>query len=505
MELFGTSPAGTTNAAAPIRLAVGRNVLESCGCTRALAQTLLLRPDGRPFAPVQLMQPHKNATPATWAQLMQFLMSPRPIGGYEDTVNANKAVAIERAMNALSDRLAGIGAGTSISYVQLLTEARDAALEEKAAVESDGRALRERFAKADERIRKYQDESVRRAGRSLSLSNLLKAIAGDTVSLPEAIKAFNDREFLAAQTAAHSAAGDVLGQIVALCEQLLGGLEATHLAALAGVQAARTTANDVARLYAGQGRIADYVVAHRPIIELICAPDSDAAFMPDLIAEARVNGGANIAAKARELAERDVKARLDGLDILGLIRLEAMRSVAGGEPISPSDAPLTIANHLVEVVRRTRPGIKLAPNAKPLSFVLQIASSERPPFNHPGLTAARYRKPTDELAFMRIDTDLALHDLLVMQDGEVELLDALAHREFFVLEELAEQWRRKAAQRAAARAPARAPAIRAAASHDHLAPDVESPFESEAMETSASYANGRAEAAPPLADDAPEA
>lgn len=338
---------------------------------------------------------------------MQFLMSPRPIGGYEDTVNANKAVAIERAMNALSDRLAGIGAGTSISYVQLLTEVRDAAL---------------------------------------------------------------------------------------------------HLAALAGVQAARTTANDVARLYAGQGRIADYVVAHRPIIELICAPDSDAAFMPDLIAEARVNGGANIAAKARELAERDVKARLDGLDILGLIRLEAMRSVAGGEPISPSDAPLTIVNHLVEVVRRTRPGIKLAPNAKPLSFVLQIASSERPPFNHPGLTAARYRKPTDELAFMRIDTDLVLHDLLVMQDGEVELLDALAHREFFVLEELAEQWRRKAAQRAAARAmPARAPAIRAAASHDHLAPDVESPFESEAMETSASYANGRAEADPPLADDAPEA
>ncbi len=417
----------------------GRQVLDAGGIDPGLPGKLIMREDKRAYAPVHLDTLPKNAQPATLAQHMRYMTAPSPIGGHEQIVSANQQAALLRAGQSLTDRLSALDAKTSFSEVARQT--RDAALELRRGFDMQLRAITEPYDKADKLLRRWQDETARATGGSGGLAAMVNRLLSGAVTMAEAVNAFNDRERLYLLRATLQATIEVIAQIVAMCERLTSGMEGTRAAALSGAQEAQQQADQVMRNMSAQGRVADYVVDADRVIAVGAGEDSIAAGLPELIGEARDNGGANVVKTAHTIAARSIATTLGALDLTELFKREAAHTTVLGKTVDPERAPLIVAAHVLDIARRKRPGLRLANNARAREYVLQIGSDTRPLFAHPSLIAARFTRPHHELAFMRVFTDVALDELQVMREGVDEFREALRKREFFIIEEIAEAWR----------------------------------------------------------------
>lgn len=437
-KMFGTQTVHSDESAAETN-AFGRNTLERARIDSHLPQTMGLQEDRIPYVPNRLSLLPKNALPATLAQQAQCLASPQAMGGHEKLINANRDAILTRAQNALADTLSAGDA--SAKYAEVIQQVRDVAVGLRASYEASLSAVEKRLAVAEETLRRYQDESAKTAGKSTNLVDALRQFLGDYVKGPDAIRAYNAREMLVFERDCHRAAMEVIAQIIAMCERLLAGMETTRAAALAGALEARQHIETLRRQADARGRKADYQVNIERVIESIQRQETIAAYLPQLIAEARDNGGEKLAQVALEIARHLAATEYDPLDIVALMRREAACTPLNGKSINPEHAPLLVGGRVLDITRRKRQSLRLTDDARPREFVLQVSADMRPLFGHPSLVAARFRKPRNAFAFVRVQTDVALDELQVMREGEADFREELNKREFFIFEEIAQTWR----------------------------------------------------------------
>ncbi len=407
-------------------LFAGRQLLAAAECGAMLPTLLLQQADGSPYRPVQLTTPTRNAPAAALMQLTQWLMRPDSAGGHDPVVSANKADAVARATRVLLDRLAA--PGTEVGYRQLLQQTRDAAQEQASQFEAAAREDRERVRKAEERKRRYQ----------ASQGGGLRKLFGGLVSLSEAVQAFNTVELLEARSAAGNAAADVMNQTAALCERILAGVDDVRATAEAGARAAQIEAQRLLRTWNDGAPAADYVVSPEAITRWIVERMPLQSLMSELIGVARNTGGEGLSDAAHAIAEREIETHLRGQDLLTLVQVEASATPVDGSALPAAEGAMRIASHLVKLVRQIRPGLRCVPGAQN-ARVFQVTAGSALFFRHPELAAAHFHASDDELAFVRIESDLALSDLTLINDGAQDFERARRDREFFVLEELAQQ------------------------------------------------------------------
>lgn len=422
-NVFGATTTGVSAESIEDDIAAGRDVLAAAECGVGLPTMLLQTEDGTPYRPVQLSAPTRHAPAAAVMQLTQWLMRPDAAGGHAAVVAANKSAAVARITRVLLDRLAL--PGKEIGYRALLQQTRDAAAELAHQFEATARDDRDRMRKAEERKRRYQ----------LGHSGGLRGLFGGLVSLSEAVQAFNTIELADARCAAADAAVDVMRQTTAMCERILAGVDEVRGIAETAARAARAEAQRCLRVAGDIGRPADYVVSPEAITRWVCERAATPALLGELIGVARVEGGDNIAAAAHSIAEREVTALLNGQDLPGLIQIEATATPLDGITMQAAEGAVRIASHLVKLVRQARPGVRTSTETSNIR-IYQVTAGSMPFFRHPELAAASFAIPVDELAFVRVESDLALNDVVVMRDGAVEFERAWKEREFFVLEEL---------------------------------------------------------------------
>jgi hypothetical protein len=423
--VFGAATSAA-EAAVQDELFAGRQLLAAAECGAMLPTLLLQQADGATYRPIQLTAPTRNAPAAALVQLTQWLMRPDSAGGHDPIVSANKADAVARVTRVLLDRLAA--PGTEIGYRQLLQQTRDAAQEQAAQFESTAREDRERARKAEERKRRYQ------AGQGGGLRRLF----GGLVSLSEAVQAFNTVELLEARSAAGNAAADVMNQTAALCERILAGVDEVRATAEAGARAAQIESQRLMRTWNDGAHAADYVVSPEAITRWVVDRVPLQSLVSELIGVARNTGGDGLAEAAHVIAAREAEANLRGQDLLTLVQIEAAATPVDGSALPAAEGAMRIASHLVKLVRQLRPGLRCVPGPQN-ARVFQVASASAPFFRHPELVAAHFHASEDELAFVRIESDLALSDLALLNDGAADFERARSEREFFVLEELALQ------------------------------------------------------------------
>lgn len=422
-NVFGATTSGARAEVHEDDIAAGRDVLAAAECGAGLPAMLLQTEDGAQYRPVQLSAPARHAPAAAVMQLTQWLMRPDAAGGHAPVVAANKAAAVMRITRALLDRLAL--PGKEIGYRALLQQARDAAAELGTQFEATARDDRDRMRKAEERKRRYQ----------LGHSGGLRGLFGGLVSLSEAVQAFNTIEMADARCAAADAAVDVMRQTAAMCDRILAGVDEVRGLAETAARTARGEAHRCLRMAGDVGRPADYVVSPEAITRWVCERAETPALLGELIGVARTEGGDDIAAAAHAIAAREVQALLDGQDLPALIQIEAAATPLDGVTIQASEGAVRIASHLVKLVRHVRPGVRTDTETSNVR-IYQVTSGAAPFFRHPELAAANFSTPVDELAFVRVESDLAMNDLIVMRDGAEEFERAWREREFFVLEEL---------------------------------------------------------------------
>jgi len=422
-EVFGAATGSGAEAQKDV-LAAGRELLAAADCGVGLPTLLLQLADGTPYRPVQLSAPARNAPTAVVMQLTQWLMRPEAAGGHAPVLATNKAEAITRVTRALLDRLAAPGA--EVGYRSLLEQTRDAAMEQAATFEAAMRDDRERTRRAEERKRRYQ----------VSHGGGVRSLFGGLVSLSEAVQAFNTIEMLDARCGAADAAADVMRRTAAMCDRILAGVDEVRATAEAGMRTARLDAQRILRTWIEGGRSADYVVSPDAITRWLCERVPLQAMLSELIGVARTVGGEGLVQAALEIAEREAGALLQGQDLLGLVQIEAAATPVDGQALSAAEGAMHIASHLVKLVRQVRPGLRTSAGPQNLR-IFQVISGTAPAFRHPELAVAHFTAPSDELAFVKIESDVALKDLTVINDVAADFARARQEREFFVLEELA--------------------------------------------------------------------
>ena len=253
------------------------------------------------------------------------------------------------------------------------------------------------------------------------------------------MQAFNTVELLEARSAAGDAADDVMNQFAALCERILAGVDDVRAAAEAGARVAHLEAQRLLRGWGEGGRAADYVVSPEAITRWVGEHVALQSMVSELIGVARDAGGAGLADAAHAIALRETDAMLRGQDLLTLVQIEAAATPVDGQALPATEGAMRVASHLVKLVRQIRPGLRVAQGAPGAQHgrVFQVSAGAAPFFRHPELTAAHFINNTDELAFVRVESDLALDELTVIADGAEDFARARTEREFFVLEELA--------------------------------------------------------------------
>ena len=454
-NLYGSQPQ-TQETGEEKKQAIGQQVLNGAGAGPELPQKMVIRSGSHSYTPLQLSMLQKNSQAAALMQVTQYLGRTQPAGGHEAIVSANQQLTLDRVTRSLADYLSALD--SKLSVAEITSQTRDMALVLQRGFEASLATINEEYEKADKVLRRFQEETAKAASGSGGLFDTLGRVLNGYVRLPEAIKAFNDRESLNLKRGTHLASKEVMAQTVSMCERLLAGIESIHAAALTGAQEALQTAESILRETQAQGRIADYMVDTEKVMDNTGEADAVTGYLPELIKEARDNGGADIAHVAHGIATHAVANLLGALSLVELLKQEAARTEVNGKKIDPALAPLIVGAQTLDVSRRKRPSLRLTDDAHPRDFVLQIGNDAKPLFAHPNLITARYHKPRNEFAFMRVQAEVAVNELQVMRDGENDFNEALMRREFFINEEVIQAWRsRKGAAQTIARNPQPSP------------------------------------------------
>jgi hypothetical protein len=431
--MFGSTRAAAADAKPENKPAPGKTMLEARRATRDnLPKRLLLKSDGRPCVPVQLsFTDARSMTPESIAQMTTYLRARQRAGGHERVLQANTQAATEDVLHALDAQVAESG---DMPVKQLLDSIRQAALDEKRAIDARAGELRERYNRAEQNLFKYQES----AGTSSSgKPSIWQRMFGSAISIADAAQAFNEREAIGIDMDALAAAADMLARLIGDCDLMQRSLESVVTTAQAeAAKAAARAAQIEAEMPVAQ---ADFTVNTHKVAQALVNPAQHAPRVAELVRFVREHGAEGLAERAAGMAQQDIAAQLDGADVMHMVELEAKHTFIDDAPIDPRAARAVAAETLLHMIDQ-RPGVLLSNTAGSREFAAQVSQKGHPLFERAPFIHAEYRGEANVAAFMHIDAGIALDELLTLQEGKARFEDALTRREFFVLEDVIDEW-----------------------------------------------------------------
>ncbi len=394
-------------------------LLDGMGLVYTLAERLIQDLDGRPCEPAQIDQT------ADLVAHLALLSRREPVGGAESQIRENE----RRVREALSVGLTAAVARRSDTPRSLLTGLLGAARARKEPLDRQLSELDQRYEAMQTRLHRWQE----RAGqRSDSVgADLWRWVFGgaDRLSLPEAVALWNDREYVALQRTAASAAqacvGAAIESIVHLLAQLDERLDEAHELALTLTQQRAQMVPPSAQYAPWTFRLNEALIAEA----LVGRADSElalATLLRQLAAEDDAPLGVHVRAIAAEAAEQ----LLRGLSISDLVAIEAE-----GAADPEHDGLVVVGQALLAAV--ARPSWQLARRARARIETVQITPDGAPIYSLEGLGSAAYGGGLDRMGFVQLQLDVALGDLAVIAEGAEQFASTLAQRNLYVLDELA--------------------------------------------------------------------
>lgn len=431
--MFGSTRAAEAATKTENKPAPGKTMLEARRATRdSLSKRLLVRPDGRPCVPVQMsFSDPRSMTPESIAQMTTYLRSRQRVGGHERILQANTQAATEDVLHALDALVAESG---DMPVKQLLDSIRQAALDEKRAIDGRAGEMRERYNRAEQNLFKYQES----AGKNgTGKPGLLQRMFGSAVSIADAAQAFNEREAIGMDLDSLAAASDVLARLVGDCDLMQRSLESVVQTAQA--EAAKAAAHALQIEAETPNPQADFTVNTRKAAQALVDPAQHAPRVAELVRFVREHGAEGLAQRAAEMAQNDVATQLEGADVMRMVEMEAKSTYIDDVPIDPRAARAVAAETLLHMIDQ-RPGVLLSNTAHSREFAAQVSQKGHPLFERAPFIHAEYRGEANVAAFVHIDAGIALDELLTLQEGKTRFEEALTRREFFVLEDVIDEW-----------------------------------------------------------------
>jgi len=407
-------------------LPIGRRFLKAQGLDRDLPRRLLEKPDGRPYREIQLAQPQ-----------LQYLQRSEPVGGWEALIHENERRYLDRALQALEERI--VEGAPAMPVQTFLESVIKASQDEERVIKHRLQALQNEYAQVNGQLESWQKAQARERDWLAGLWSLIQALLGGRISLGEAVGLWNRRESLAKERDAHRAAAQVLARFIETAEGFARSLEAVLTEARRAGEQARQEARRVAQALE-DARPWGYQVDHARIAQALSDAGQGVGLLRELVAAAREGGSQGLLKRAKELARQEAQRRLADLDIVRLIELEGRYTDVEGLPADGLDPVILVGEALLDRVRRRHPTWQLVPSARPRVETLQLVPDGQGVYDHPELTTAAYGERTDRLGFLQVQMEVALEELRLAREGTEAFREALARREYFVLEEVAEAW-----------------------------------------------------------------
>jgi hypothetical protein len=400
--------------------------------TTTLPRLLVLDPTGRPFAPATLVfSEDLRRIP----EQLALLMRPEPVGGAEALVRANAERIKAEALLRLNQRLASGAQTTPIRtfLLELQQEVRRVvgSLRERA------REIERMYTDKQQTLRGWQESSSQEPGM---VGQLIGGVlgSGGRISFPQAVTLWNERERLALRRLAATTALEMLNQVADPISALLERLEAT-------LDRARRLHDQARQQLAMLDRPRDRssVWTWRADSSTIAAQLTNQVSAEDLVAELLGRLGADGSADQIEehtqaLADQEAERRLETLNITDLLEAEASAA-----PLDGVDPLVLVGRRLLEALVQ-QPTWRLRRAARARMETLQITPDGEPLYRMDGLGSAAYGRRAARIGFVQVELHVAVDDLRLMHE-EVEAFEqALARRNFYVLEALAEAWETQA-------------------------------------------------------------
>jgi hypothetical protein len=417
--------------------ALAQETGDALGITPTLEDRLLLDTRGQRFEPMQ-MTPQR-----TMIQTATLLLRRDPVGGMEPVIQANQAQIQAQMPDQLNRAL-----GRADITPRILLQHLEATLRERTtSLVARAQQLDQAYTKTQERLQTWQTHAAKgTGGLGRSLARML--IGGDAhLSLPEVIVIWNQREHQAMQRAAAAGAQAVASTCLDLVTDLLTHMddrlaEARRLDRLLR-QRELTLRQAPTGAPAWTTRIDPGVVTAALLPQIDLEPLS-AELVRRLAAPAALTTLTDhVEALARQSGEQHLAAH--GLG--DLLQLDAQAVT----PDKASDALVLVGQaHLAAV---QRPTWHLVRRARPRVETLQITPDGTPVFHLDGLGSAAYGDDQDRLGFLQVHLGVALDDLALLEAHDAAFQAALAERNLYVLDDLAQAARPDAAPADAPEAP----------------------------------------------------
>lgn len=394
-------------------------LLDSMGLTPALPERLAQDADGRPFEPAQLEQ-----TEDLMANLA-LLLRREPVGGAEAQLREQERRVRDQIADGLNSALARRSAAPRTLLAGLLAATRT----RKERVDAEARELDERCERIQERLHRWQERAGQR-GDNLA-ADLWRWVVGgaERMSLPEVVALWNEREYVAWQRAAYTAAR---GCFAATVESLARLLDQLNSRVEEARQFALALADERAQLKQQPGayapwsfRVDEAVVAAaltgRADVELALAT---------LLRHVAETDAINLGEQVRAVADAAAERLLSGLSICDLVEIEA-NSAADQE----ADGLVVIGQALLDDV--ARPSWQLVRRARPRTETVQVTPDGAPIFSLDGLGSAAYGDGLDRMGFVQLQLAVSLDELAILAEIEEPFAATLAQRNLYLLDELA--------------------------------------------------------------------
>jgi hypothetical protein len=249
--------------------------------------------------------------------------------------------------------------------------------------------------------------------------------------LPQAVGLWNTREQTALTRTAHHAAVRAVGLVLEDVTRLLETLERTRIRVAHIHQAA---VQQVPKVQAAAEALAvpwTWRVASATVAEVLARPDVPDHLLAAVLQAASADEATTLPEHLHTLARQEARQRVQDMDILRLIELEA-----SSNPLEGIDPVVAVGQALIERMAQSSPW-QLVPQARPRLETLQVTPGGAPVYSLEGLHTAAYGERQDRLAFVQVQMDVALRELRVMEEQEEACHALQQRRNGYVLEELA--------------------------------------------------------------------
>ncbi len=394
-------------------------LLDGMGLGPGLPERLIQDLDGRPFAPAQIDQT------ADLVAHLALLLRREPVGGAEPQIREHEG----RIRETLASGLTVAMARRSDTPRSLLTGMLGATRTRKAGLDAQCSELDQRYETMQTRLHHWQ-ERVGQRNASLGRTLWRWVVGGaDQLSLPEAVALWNDREYVALQRTAVSAAqacfGAAIESIVRLLTHLDARIDEARELALTLTQQYAQVAQPSALYAPWTLRLNEALIA----ATLVERADLDLA-LATLVRQLAAEDDASLKVRVQTVASEAAERLLADLTISDLVALEAEEAAD-----LEDDGLVVIGQALLDAV--AHPSWQLTRRARPRVETVQVTPDGTPIYSLEGLGSAAYGGGLDRMGFVQLQLDVALNELAVMAEGEEQFATTLAQRNLYVLDELA--------------------------------------------------------------------